>query len=60
MEDPYWLSFTATRPVVTGALRYRPEAINRDIANLTRWIGRSSDESSVVRQSLLRRECVAG
>ena len=35
MEDPYWLSFTATRPVVTGPLRYRPEAINRDIANLT-------------------------
>ncbi|HEY1823711.1 MAG TPA: cobalamin-independent methionine synthase II family protein [Trebonia sp.] len=34
MEDEYWLSFMATRPVVTGPIRYRPEAIQRDIANL--------------------------
>jgi 5-methyltetrahydropteroyltriglutamate--homocysteine methyltransferase len=34
MEDQYWLSFMATRPVVTGPVSYRPEAIQRDIANL--------------------------
>jgi 5-methyltetrahydropteroyltriglutamate--homocysteine methyltransferase len=34
MEDKYWLSFMATRPVVTGPVRYRPEAVRRDIANL--------------------------
>jgi hypothetical protein len=34
MEDPYWLSFTATRPVVTGPIRYRAEAINRAILPL--------------------------
>lgn len=32
MEDRYF--FTATRPVVTGPVRYRPEAVQRDIANL--------------------------
>jgi 5-methyltetrahydropteroyltriglutamate--homocysteine methyltransferase len=35
MEDKYWLSFMATRPVVTGPVRYRPEAVRRDIANLS-------------------------
>ncbi len=34
MEDKYWLSFMATRPVVTGPVRYRPEAVRRDIDNL--------------------------
>jgi 5-methyltetrahydropteroyltriglutamate--homocysteine methyltransferase len=34
MEDKYWLSFMATSPVVTGPVRYRPEAVRRDIANL--------------------------
>jgi len=33
MEDSYFGS-TITRPVVTGPLRYRPDAVRRDIANL--------------------------
>lgn len=34
MEDTYFYSPTLTQPVVTGPLRYRPEAVQRDIANL--------------------------
>ena len=34
MEDSYFWSPNATEPVVTGPLRYRPEAVARDIANL--------------------------
>ena len=34
MEDTYFWSSNATEPVVTGPLRYRPEAVARDIANL--------------------------
>ena len=34
MEDKYWLSFMTTSPVVTGPVRYRPEAVQRDIASL--------------------------
>jgi 5-methyltetrahydropteroyltriglutamate--homocysteine methyltransferase len=34
MDDSYFFSPMATRPVVTGPLRYRPEAVERDIANL--------------------------
>jgi 5-methyltetrahydropteroyltriglutamate--homocysteine methyltransferase len=34
MEDSYFWSSNATQPVVTGPLRYRPEAVQRDIANL--------------------------
>jgi 5-methyltetrahydropteroyltriglutamate--homocysteine methyltransferase len=46
MEDPYWLSFTATRPVVTGPIRYRPEAINRDIANLKAALAGRPDQEA--------------
>jgi len=35
MEDTYFFSPALTQPVVTGPLRYRPEAVRRDIANLT-------------------------
>jgi 5-methyltetrahydropteroyltriglutamate--homocysteine methyltransferase len=34
MEDTYFFSPVLTQPVVTGPLRYRPEAVQRDIANL--------------------------
>jgi 5-methyltetrahydropteroyltriglutamate--homocysteine methyltransferase len=34
MEDSYFFSPLARQPVVTGPLGYRPEAIERDIANL--------------------------
>jgi 5-methyltetrahydropteroyltriglutamate--homocysteine methyltransferase len=34
MEDTYFFGSTATEPVVTGPLRYKPEAVQRDIANL--------------------------
>ena len=34
MEDSYFWSSSATQPVVTGPVRYRPEAVARDIANL--------------------------
>jgi 5-methyltetrahydropteroyltriglutamate--homocysteine methyltransferase len=34
MEDTYFFSSIVTEPVVTGPLRYRPEAVQRDIANL--------------------------
>ncbi len=34
MEDSYFWSSSATQPVVTGPVRYRPEAVERDIANL--------------------------
>jgi 5-methyltetrahydropteroyltriglutamate--homocysteine methyltransferase len=34
MEDSYFWSSNATQPVVTGPVRYRPEAVRRDIANL--------------------------
>ena len=34
MEDSYFFSPLATQPVVTGPVRYRPEAVERDIANL--------------------------
>ena len=34
MEDSYFWSSNATQPVVTGPIRYRPEAVRRDIANL--------------------------
>jgi 5-methyltetrahydropteroyltriglutamate--homocysteine methyltransferase len=34
MEDSYFWSSNATQPVVTGPVRYRPEAVARDIANL--------------------------
>ncbi len=34
MEDSYFFSSSLTQPVVTGPLRYRPEAVRRDIANL--------------------------
>jgi 5-methyltetrahydropteroyltriglutamate--homocysteine methyltransferase len=34
MEDAYFFSSTITQPVVTGPLRYKPEAVQRDIANL--------------------------
>jgi 5-methyltetrahydropteroyltriglutamate--homocysteine methyltransferase len=32
MEDSYFWSSSAIQPVVTGPLRYRPEAVARDIA----------------------------
>jgi 5-methyltetrahydropteroyltriglutamate--homocysteine methyltransferase len=34
MEDSYFWSNSVTQPVVTGPIRYRPEAVERDIANL--------------------------
>jgi 5-methyltetrahydropteroyltriglutamate--homocysteine methyltransferase len=34
MEDSYFFSPNATQPVVTGPVRYRPAAVQRDIANL--------------------------
>jgi 5-methyltetrahydropteroyltriglutamate--homocysteine methyltransferase len=34
MADSYFFTPIATNPVVTGPLRYRPEAVQRDIANL--------------------------
>ena len=34
MEDSYFWSSNATQPMVTGPVRYRPEAAQRDIANL--------------------------
>src|SRR6202042_3120658 len=34
MEDAYFFSPLARQPVVTGPVRYRPEAAERDIANL--------------------------
>lgn len=34
MEDSHFFSPLATQPVVTAPLRYRPEALQRDIANL--------------------------
>ena len=34
MEDTYFFSSIVTEPVVTGPLRYKPEAVQRDIANL--------------------------
>ena len=34
MEDSYFFSSSTTQPVVTGQVRYRPEAVQRDIANL--------------------------
>ena len=34
MEDAYFFSPLARQPVVTGPVRYRPEAVERDIANL--------------------------
>jgi 5-methyltetrahydropteroyltriglutamate--homocysteine methyltransferase len=34
MEDSYFFSPLARQPVVTGPIRYRPEAVERDIANL--------------------------
>ena len=34
MEDSYFFSPLATQPVVTGPVAYRPEAVERDIANL--------------------------
>ena len=34
MEDSYFFSPLARQPVVTGPVRYRPEAVERDIANL--------------------------
>ena len=38
MEDSYFFSPLARQPVVTGPVRYRPEAVERDIANLgRRW-----------------------
>jgi 5-methyltetrahydropteroyltriglutamate--homocysteine methyltransferase len=33
-EDAYFFSPLARQPVVTGPVRYRPEAVERDIANL--------------------------
>jgi 5-methyltetrahydropteroyltriglutamate--homocysteine methyltransferase len=33
-EDTYFWSSIVTEPVVTGPLRYKPEAVQRDIANL--------------------------
>ena len=35
MEDSYFFGQLGTQSVVTGPLRYRPEAVQRDIANLT-------------------------
>lgn len=35
MEDSYFFGPIATQPVVTGAIAYRPEAVTRDIDNLT-------------------------
>lgn len=35
MEDSYFFGPIATQPVVTGAIAYRPEAVMRDIENLT-------------------------
>jgi 5-methyltetrahydropteroyltriglutamate--homocysteine methyltransferase len=34
MEDTYFWSSITTQPVVSGPLRYKPEAVQRDIANL--------------------------
>jgi 5-methyltetrahydropteroyltriglutamate--homocysteine methyltransferase len=34
VEDTYFWSSIVTEPVVTGPLRYKPEAVQRDIANL--------------------------
>jgi 5-methyltetrahydropteroyltriglutamate--homocysteine methyltransferase len=34
MEDSYFFSSSATQPVVAGPIRYRPEAVERDIVNL--------------------------
>ena len=34
VEDTYFWSPVLTQPVVTGPLRYKPEAVQRDIANL--------------------------
>jgi 5-methyltetrahydropteroyltriglutamate--homocysteine methyltransferase len=35
MEDTYFLGSVSTQPACTGPLRYRDEAVKRDIANLT-------------------------
>src|SRR4051794_11283410 len=35
MDDSYFWSSNLTQPVVTGPIRYRPGAVQRDIANLT-------------------------
>jgi 5-methyltetrahydropteroyltriglutamate--homocysteine methyltransferase len=35
MEDSYFFGSITTQPVVTGPITYRPEAVQRDIANLT-------------------------
>jgi 5-methyltetrahydropteroyltriglutamate--homocysteine methyltransferase len=34
MEDAYFFGAITTQPVVTGPIRYRPEAVQRDIFNL--------------------------
>jgi 5-methyltetrahydropteroyltriglutamate--homocysteine methyltransferase len=39
MEDSNFFSPMLTQPVVTGQLRYRPEAVERDIANLRAALG---------------------
>ncbi len=39
MEDSYFWSANITQPVVTGPIRYRADAVRRDIANLTAALG---------------------
>jgi len=41
MEDTYFWSSIVTQPVVTGPIRYRPEAVRRDIANLRSALDRN-------------------
>jgi 5-methyltetrahydropteroyltriglutamate--homocysteine methyltransferase len=45
-EDSYFWSSNATQPVVTGPIRYRADAVRRDIANLTAALrGRPATEA---------------
>jgi 5-methyltetrahydropteroyltriglutamate--homocysteine methyltransferase len=39
MEDSYFFAPLVRQPVVTGPVRYRPEAVERDIANLRAALG---------------------
>src|SRR5215469_12323776 len=42
-EDAYFWSANATQPVVTGPVRYRPDAVRRDIENLKLALGGQPD-----------------
>ncbi|MGH3248880.1 MAG: cobalamin-independent methionine synthase II family protein [Trebonia sp.] len=46
MEDSYFFGPLASQPVITGRLRYRPEAVERDIANLKAALGGDQDREA--------------